>query len=63
MGTCQPAGWQQITDGIDKLPPDRESIARRKMMQVWENYADGDTIACREKLEDIQQYLRTTSAR
>jgi hypothetical protein len=63
MGTCQPAGWQQITDGIDKLPPDRELIARRKMMQVWENYADGDTIACREKLEDIQQYLRTASAR
>jgi hypothetical protein len=68
MGTCQPAGWQQITDGIDKLPPDREliarrKIARRKMMQVWENYADGDTIACREKLEDIQQYLRTASAR
>ncbi|UEM18574.1 PepSY domain-containing protein [Skermanella mucosa] len=63
MGTCQPAGWQQITDGIDKLPPDRELIARRKMMQVWEDYADGDSIACREKLQDIQRYLKTASAR
>lgn len=63
MGTCQPAGWQQITDGIGKLPPDKELVARRKMMQVWENYADGDNIACREKLEDIQRYLKTASAR
>ncbi|WP_158044833.1 PepSY domain-containing protein [Skermanella pratensis] len=63
MGTCQPAGWQQITDGIDELPLDKELVARRKMMQVWENYADGDSVACREKLEDIQRYLKTASAR
>jgi len=63
IGSCQPAAWASISDQISKLPESQELIARRKMTQVWENYADGNRIACREKLEDIQNYLRTASSK
>ena len=63
MGTCQPAGWASLSDRIDQLPQNQQLTANRLMRQIWENYSDGDSIACREKLEDLSDIVRSASAR
>ena len=63
MGSCQPAGWAGLSDRIDQLPENKQLTANRLMRQIWENYSDGDLIACREKLEDLSDMVRSASAR
>jgi hypothetical protein len=63
MGSCQPAGWASLSDRIDQLPQNKQLTANRLMRQIWENYSDGDSIACREKLEDLSDMVRSASAR
>jgi hypothetical protein len=63
MGSCQPAGWAGLSDRIDQLPQNKQLTANRLMRQIWENYSDGDSIARREKLEDLSDIVRSASAR